>query len=512
MKEKLKSLLPQFAVALAGGVLPLLMALVWQQNLNGRMFGTAVFSILYLGVIFLLLSDGFYRLFQGKFRKSVLWAGAMSLVAVAISLGAYLFATHVFGMGSLIRMVVFGVAVVVCTVFVYGFALVLALLSTDWIGRAFVSGVALVAVLALVLPLTLNPIKYFEGYRGDRIKYGTSDEKEFSVNDPFILTDGVILEKDPEKDFVVLNLADIQLTDSDFSPLTPVAVETFLYIKELIERTNPSLITVSGDTGCGYETSTRIIAEFIDSFEIPWAPVFGNHDHEIHDIDANYAAEIFMEQEHCVFQKGPANLGVGNYMIHVMEEGKLIHTFFMMDSHSYATFKVDGEKVEGYDHFWADTNGQLDWYYWGVTGITAHDNRTVPSTVIAHIPLVQFEEAFQNAWDFDEAPDYKNYEDYKNGCYKYDTAFGVYWDSGVASSPVDNGFFELMLALGSTEHFLVGHDHTNNFSVMYQGIRLTYALKTGAGCYWNEKLNGGTTVTLASDGHTTVEHHYVQDK
>lgn len=509
MKEKLKSLLPQLAVALAGGILPLLMALTWQQYQSGRMFGTSVFSLLYVMIAFLLLWDGFYRLFAGSFKKSILLAGAVTLGLTALSFSAYLLVTHLLGAGTLIRMLVFFYTVLVFTVLVYGFALVMTLRSIPWIDRAIGCGVALVAVLSLVLPMVIAPVQLFHGYRGGRVKYGTVSEEEFSASDPFVLTDSVILEKDPEKDFVVLNLTDIQLTDCEFAPLTPVALETFLYIKEVIEATNPSLITISGDIGCGYEASTRAIAEFIDSFEIPWAPVFGNHDHEIHDIDANYTAEIFMEQEHCLFKKGPANLGIGNYMIHVTEEGKLIHTFFMMDSHSYATFKVDGEEVSGYDHFWSE---QLDWYYWAVTALTANDNRVVPSTVIAHIPVVQYEEAFQNAWDHKTAPDYLSYEDYKNGCYKYDTAFGVYWDSGVACSPVDNGFFELMLSLGSTEQFVAGHDHTNNFSVMYQGIRLTYGLKVGAGCYWDAKLNGGTTLTLASDGHITVAHHYIQDK
>jgi len=77
---------------------------------------------------------------------------------------------------------------------------------------------------------------------------------------------------------------------------------------------------------------------------------------------------------------------------------------------------------------------------------------------------------------------------------------------------VDNGFFALMQAMGSTEHFIVGHDHTNSFSVMYEGIRLTYALKTGAGCYWNKRLNGGTTITVGSDGHATVAHEYIEAK
>ncbi|MGN1442256.1 MAG: hypothetical protein ACI4XE_00300, partial [Acutalibacteraceae bacterium] len=49
----------------------------------------------------------------------------------------------------------------------------------------------------------------------------------------------------------------------------------------------------------------------------------------------------------------------------------------------------------------------------------------------------------------------------------------------------------------------------NNSSILYQGIRLTYGMKTGAGCYWDENMNGGTKFTVSSDGSMLTEHVYV---
>ena len=65
-----------------------------------------------------------------------------------------------------------------------------------------------------------------------------------------------------------------------------------------------------------------------------------------------------------------------------------------------------------------------------------------------------------------------------------------------------------MQELGSTENVVVGHDHVNNYSVLYKGIRLTYALKTGDRCYADADLNGGTLLTVTKDGVTT-EHVYI---
>ena len=58
----------------------------------------------------------------------------------------------------------------------------------------------------------------------------------------------------------------------------------FNYIAELIENERPDLILLTGDIVYGeFDDSgiiwTRII-DFMDSFGIPWAPIFGNHDNE----------------------------------------------------------------------------------------------------------------------------------------------------------------------------------------------------------------------------------------
>ena len=39
--------------------------------------------------------------------------------------------------------------------------------------------------------------------------------------------------------------------------------------------------------------------------------------------------------------------------------------------------------------------------------------------------------------------------------------------------------------------------------------KLIYSLKTGAGCYWNPILNGGTVIRISSDGVSDIHHHYV---
>ena len=58
------------------------------------------------------------------------------------------------------------------------------------------------------------------------------------------------------------------------------------YLREIIENVKPDFIFLTGDMVYGEfdddgECFTEFI-EFMEGFEIPWAPVFGNHDNESH--------------------------------------------------------------------------------------------------------------------------------------------------------------------------------------------------------------------------------------
>ena len=73
---------------------------------------------------------------------------------------------------------------------------------------------------------------------------------------------------------------------------------------------------------------------------------------------------------------------------------------------------------------------------------------------------------------------------------------------------VDNHFTDKMLELGSTKNVMFGHDHVCNASINYKGIQLTYGLKLGYGCYYEDGLMGGTTLSVSSDGSAQYAHHF----
>ena len=333
----------------------------------------------------------------------------------------------------------------------------------------------------IIAPLTANRNALFD-------KWSTSDKFSSSYC--------VEMKKDPNKDFVVLNLADIQLKDKElYDDSWDFAKAT---IKYEITKTRPDLITLTGDNAWGMLTYIELCKE-IDSYGIPWAPVMGNHDGN-NTPSEFWCAYQFTQTENCLFKFGPKDMGFGNYIINITENGKIIHSLFMMDTHSNA-FDTKESKINagsdgdtsGYDHLWAN---QLEWYEWAVKGIKETAGKTVESSVFMHIPTVEYADYYADYYDADKdcwKPEYAG------------TCFGVNHEP-VCSPKGNNGFFDLCKKLGSTKNIVVGHDHVNCSSMLVDGIRLSYGLKCGSGCYWEPEMNGGSTLTISSDGKAEFSH------
>ena len=68
--------------------------------------------------------------------------------------------------------------------------------------------------------------------------------------------------------------------------------------------------------------------------------------------------------------------------------------------------------------------------------------------------------------------------------------------------------FDVAKELGSTTGFFCGHDHYNNMSLEYQGIRLTYGMSIDylamPGIARDTKQRGGTLITLHDDGTSDI--------
>ena len=314
-----------------------------------------------------------------------------------------------------------------------------------------------------------------------------------------------ILQKSKNRTFTILNLSDPQLSNKEWQEGRTegkLLKDTLAY---LIEQCKPDLITVSGDIAwAGELESYANFSDLLDSYGIPWAPVFGNHDNQRGPEMVLQQAEIMQARQTCIMENGDPSLGCGNYVIGIEEEGRLIHGIIMMDSHDRKHW-VDENGGEHND--WAELEpAQFSWYREQIRMLK--EKGVKETSIIMHIPLYTYRDAIRAALKEDVEPrSVSPYNGEQSGCWNpgYEDSFGVMYE-GISSFPQDNGFFDEILAGDSTKTVLVGHDHVNNFGVRYRDILLAFSMKIGSGCYWDPRINGGTVMTIDSEGHMEVKH------
>ena len=260
----------------------------------------------------------------------------------------------------------------------------------------------------------------------------------------------------------------------------------------------------------------------MDGFAVPWAPVFGNHDME-GNADLYLIANILEGSKYCLFRQGPRTVtGIGNYAVNITSGEKVVHTLFFFDT---GTWRIDyagkgyipadeqaaseipayyAERITEGKHadeiLIGDTWGtlayqQMDYYEWMLNGIARQNGGKVPpSSIFVHIPLYEYNDAY--------------FEWLKNG---RDQAVGFGEINEKICSPADPmGVFDRILSAKSTKTIVCGHDHENNFSAEYRGVRLSYSLKCADECSWREYLNGGSVLTVDDDGKASFSHLYVK--
>ena len=324
-----------------------------------------------------------------------------------------------------------------------------------------------------------------------------------------------------ERELKILQLTDTQIIDAmqcrtndrllDFQKANwdPKNIYnlTLRYIEKAVNDTKPDLILLTGDLIYGEfdDDGTSLIAliDFMDSLQIPWAPVFGNHENESNK-GVVWQCEQLEKSPYCLFVRRNEIGGNGNYSIGIAHNGKLERVIYMMDSNGCArSSAVNGNAVKTTVGF---TSAQTQWLQDTGFGVNQVAGKTIPSFVCYHIPTSEVLDAAIAAG-------------YQSGADRADIKYTIGVD--VAAKPGDSGYkgdlFEgihqsakllLTMKMIGTDGAFFGHAHLNSTSVLYEGIRWTFGLKTGA-YDKSPEIMGGTLITL-SDNSTTFAVTQVQ--
>ena len=292
------------------------------------------------------------------------------------------------------------------------------------------------------------------------------------------------------RDAVVLQLTDTQIIDAGqkrtedridsisnaYWATDMIEERCFNYLTETINATNPDLILLTGDLVYGEfddnGTAFTALVDFMDSFGIPWAPIFGNHENESKK-GVDWQCEQLEKAENCLFEQKTLT-GNGNYSVGIVQGGVLTREFFMLDSNGCSAMS-DESLANGHSRKSAGFGSdQIAWYTEEAQNIKKASSDTKISFAY-HIQPYKFYPALAK-YGFTNVNVESNPINIDTLSNKADGDFG-YVGEGFSPWDEDNTVYDGMKELG-VDSIFVGHEHCNSASVVYDGVRFQYGQKS----------------------------------
>lgn len=308
-----------------------------------------------------------------------------------------------------------------------------------------------------------------------------------------------LVEVEEGRDPVVLQLSDTQTWSWGAAP----EEQCYKYVREVVGKTNPDLIIVTGDLVYGrFDPNGSLLKSliaFMETLDTLWAPVFGNHDNESL-MGVDWQCAQLEAAENCLFKQGDVT-GNGNYSVGIAQGDELLRVFYMMDSNGCGAPMVNSDGVhtapapgtnvvKTSQGFGQD---QVDWYTNQINAIHKADS-DVKISFAYHIQQSIFQKVFTKYEEYDGLTSNSALINPLN-LDTMETADET--DFGYLGRPMKGGWdgtyeiYKGMKALGADSIF-VGHEHCNSASIVYDGVRFQYGQKSSTYDRYNSVSADGT--------------------
>lgn len=298
------------------------------------------------------------------------------------------------------------------------------------------------------------------------------------------------MEVSGDQDFIVLQLTDIHWNYSTnikeasayLSNTIKVAKERAGHI-DLLEITGDSLLVAN-------KKIATTIYDLIDSWDIPWAFTFGNHDYEgewsmawMNNLvsSSRYKNAILPE----AINKDDNVDGFSNYVINVKRGGNVDWQIYNIDTHNLV------EEAGSYDYDFIHPN-QIAWYeQQAELAKTNNSGNYVPSIAFFHIPPTDI-------YDFEKAND----------------VVGGIKDEKFCPGEHNSDFVKTAKEKGCRGMFF-GHDHSNDIVYRKDNMIFGYGVKANTELYSTEKdgisITGCAIYTLHKESNKFDLEHLIID-
>ena len=263
----------------------------------------------------------------------------------------------------------------------------------------------------------------------------------------------------------------VQFTDVHFKFGNPASDSALERINQVLDEEKPDLVIFTGDViyAAPADKGMQQVLEQVSKRKLPFVVTFGNHDDE---------QGMTRDQLYDIIRKVPGNLLPDrgtvlspDYVLTVKSSTtpkKEAALLYCMDSRSYSPLKG----VNGYAWFTFD---QINWYRNQSADYTAKNGgQPVPALAFFHIPLSEYniaasdEKAILRGTRMEEA----------------------------CAPKLNSGMFAAMKEAGDVMGVFAGHDHDNDYAVMWKDILLAYGRYTGGNTVYNHLPNGARIIVL----------------
>lgn len=270
----------------------------------------------------------------------------------------------------------------------------------------------------------------------------------------------------PDGKFKIVQFADTHYIKGDSR-----SERSMKNVIEMLDAEKPDFVIFTGDVifGNPADASAREILQPLVERGIPFAVTLGNHDSDF---------ELSRTDIYKVFRSIPGNVntpddlglhGCSNDILTLAGPGGVDRVFYLFDSGNRDN--VAGFSSWGYVH-----SDQIEWYRRASRYFTGKNGgKPVPSIAFQHIPVPEYNQAMRD---------------------KGDKARFMRGNLGEEPcSPIFNsGQYVAMREMGDMQAIVTGHDHNNDFVLMWQHFFFIYGRYSGCDTVYNDLYPSGARV------------------
>ena len=302
--------------------------------------------------------------------------------------------------------------------------------------------------------------------------------------------------------FKILMMSDIQET-VNFNPVTMNA------IKKCLDSEKPDLVILGGDNCDGRiindaDTLHKYVDIMSRPFEeraIPWAHVWGNHDHDV-GIDEDIHQSIYMQHEYCISKSVSGITGQSNFVLPVLshngekikfniwglDSGNNIYDYAKKNYGKESSLPTDAllpERICSYKSEWGFvTFDRIMWYYNSSLELETYNGEKINSLMITHIPVWEIFNIVHNRKECKTVGEHP--ENYGLGTF-------------------NSGLFAAVLQRKDVRAMCGGHSHLNDASGVYCGVILSTDGSIGYSAYGDNERRGARVFEINENDPATVK-------